>query len=68
MQVREANSANSGIESGECQEIEIRTARSLPEIEALRESWMAWPSHRDSDIDFYLSLAGPFSPERSGAI
>ena len=65
MQVREANSP---IQAGECEEIEIRTARSLPEIEALRESWMAWPSHRDSDIDFYLSLAGPFSPERSGAI
>jgi len=65
MQVREANS---GMQGGECQEIEIRTARSLPEIEELRESWMAWPSHRDSDIDFYLSLAGPVSPERSGAI
>jgi len=64
MQVREANS---GIESGNVRD-RIRTARSLPEIEARCESWMAWPSHRDSDIDFYLSLAGPFSPERSGAI
>lgn len=35
---------------------EIRIARSLPEIEALREPWMTWPSHRDSDIDFYLMI------------
>jgi hypothetical protein len=36
--------------------IEIRIARSLAEIEALREPWMAWPNHRDSDIDFYLMI------------
>jgi hypothetical protein len=49
--------ANSGMQSGESQEIEIRTAHSLPEIEARRESRMAWLSHGDSDIDSYLSLA-----------
>jgi hypothetical protein len=38
------------------QSVEIKTARSLSEVEALREPWMAWPSHRDSDIDFYLMI------------
>jgi hypothetical protein len=37
-------------------ETEIRIARSLSEVEALREPWTAWPSHRDSDIDFYLMI------------
>ena len=64
MQIREANS---GIESGDVRDRNSNRP-SLPEIEALCESWMAWSSHRDSDIDFYLSLAGPVSPERSGAI
>jgi hypothetical protein len=37
-------------------EIEIRVARTLCEVEALREPWTAWPGHRDSDIDFYLTI------------
>jgi len=37
-------------------EVDIRIARSLPEVEALREPWMTWPSQRDSDIDFYLMI------------
>ncbi len=41
---------------GEGKEIDIRVARSLPEVEALREPWKAWPGHRDSDIDFYLMI------------
>ena len=40
----------------ESEEVEIRVARSLPEVEALRELWTAWPGHRDSDIDFYLMI------------
>jgi hypothetical protein len=36
------------------EKVEIRVARSLCEVEALREPWTAWPGHRDSDIDFYL--------------
>jgi hypothetical protein len=36
--------------------IEVRVARSLAEVEQLREAWSAWPSHRDSDIDFYLMI------------
>jgi hypothetical protein len=36
--------------------IEVRVARSVPEVEALREPWMGWPGHRDSDIDFYLMI------------
>lgn len=36
--------------------IEVRVARSVPEVEALREAWMGWPGHRDSDIDFYLMI------------
>ena len=38
------------------QNVEVRVARSLPEVEGIREQWIAWPSHRDSDIDFYLMI------------
>ena len=41
-------------------EVELRIARSFPEIEALREQWMSWPSHRDSDIDFYLMIVDSY--------
>jgi len=37
-------------------EIEVRVARSLPEVEALREAWTGWPGHRDSDIDMFLMI------------
>lgn len=36
--------------------IDIRVARSISEVEALRELWMRRPGHRDSDIDFYLMI------------
>jgi hypothetical protein len=36
--------------------IEVRIARTLAEVEQLREPWSAWPSHRDSDIDFYSMI------------
>jgi hypothetical protein len=35
-------------------EVEVRIARSSAEVEELRRTWSAWPSHRDSDIDFCL--------------
>jgi GNAT acetyltransferase-like protein len=38
------------------EKVEIKVARSLAEVEALREAWTKWPSHRDSDIDFYLMI------------
>jgi hypothetical protein len=36
--------------------VEIRIARYISDVEALRASWVSWPSHRDSDIDFYLMI------------
>lgn len=36
--------------------IEIRIARSPSEVEALREVWIRWGGHRDSDIDFVLTI------------
>ncbi len=33
----------------------VEVLRSPPEIEKLRSLWTAWPGHRDSDIDFYLT-------------
>ncbi len=36
--------------------IETRVFRSLDEIEILRSSWNSWPTHRDSDFDFYLTI------------
>ena len=40
---------------------EIRVARSLAEVEALREAWTAWGGHRDSDIDFYLMILASYT-------
>jgi hypothetical protein len=34
----------------------VRVARSRAEVEEIRGIWSAWPSHRDSDIDFCLEL------------
>jgi hypothetical protein len=36
--------------------VEIRIARSVSEVEALREPWTAWGGHRDSDIDVVLMI------------
>jgi hypothetical protein len=36
--------------------VEVRVARTVPQVEELREAWMGWPGHRDSDIDFYLMI------------
>lgn len=32
---------------------ELKIFRSLAELEILRDSWKAWPGHRDADIDIY---------------
>lgn len=34
--------------------MEIRVARSIAEVEAIREIWSSWKTHRDSDIDHCL--------------
>jgi hypothetical protein len=39
-----------------CDNVEIRIARSPSEVEALREVWVDWGGHRDSDIDFVLMI------------
>ena len=40
----------------EREKVEVQVARTLWEVEALREPWTRWPGHRDSDIDFYLTI------------
>jgi len=40
---------------GECQ-LTIRIARSIPEVEEIRGTWMEWQSNPASDIDNYLSM------------
>jgi hypothetical protein len=42
--------------SEKAESAEIRAARSVAEVEALRPAWAGWPAHRDSDIDFYLMI------------
>jgi hypothetical protein len=37
-------------------EVSVRVARSRAEVEEIRDTWSAWPSHRDSDIDFCLDF------------
>src|ERR1700674_3067562 len=54
-----ATSSSTSIQTSE--QIEIRIARSLPEIESLRGSWAAWLGHRDSDIDFYLMIVQSYA-------
>jgi hypothetical protein len=36
--------------------LQVKVARSFAEVEAIRLIWAAWPSHRDSDIDFCLEF------------
>jgi Acetyltransferase (GNAT) domain len=36
--------------------VAIRVARSVSEVEALREAWTGWGGHRDSDIDVVLMV------------
>jgi hypothetical protein len=36
--------------------VEVRIARSCAEVEEIRDIWAAWPSHRDSDVDFCLDF------------
>lgn len=58
MELTLTNPPNSPLKT---EEIEIRIARSLSEVEALRGAWAAWPGHRDSDIDFYLMIVQSYS-------
>jgi hypothetical protein len=41
--------------------VEVRVARTVAEVEAIREIWSAWSTDRDSDIDFCLKFvwSGP---------
>jgi hypothetical protein len=34
----------------------VRVLRSVAEIDEIREAWIAWDGHRDSDLDFYLMI------------
>jgi hypothetical protein len=43
-------------------EAEIRVLRSVSELEEIRSVWESWPGHRDSDIDFFLTVVRS-SPE-----
>ena len=36
--------------------LSVRVARTVAEVEEIRQVWAAWPSHRDSDIDFCLEF------------
>lgn len=40
--------------------IEIRIARTVAEVEALRQVWIQWAGHCESDIDFYLTVLRSF--------
>jgi hypothetical protein len=42
--------------------IELRVLRTIPELEQFRPMWEAWPGHRDSDLDLFISYIGS-SPE-----
>jgi len=36
--------------------VEIRIARTVAEVESLRQAWSSWGGHRDSDIDVVLMI------------
>jgi len=40
--------------------IEIRIARTVADVEALREVWTQWPGQCESDIDFYLMVLAAY--------
>jgi hypothetical protein len=40
----------------ESEKVKVRVARTWGEVEALRAPWTRWPGHRDSDIDFFLTI------------
>jgi hypothetical protein len=42
------------------EQIELKVVRSIDEIDALRQAWETWPSHRDSDIDFFLMIVDSY--------
>jgi hypothetical protein len=50
------NEINAPEQPGKGRELEVRVARSVAEVEALRELWMGWPGQRDSDIDVFLMV------------
>src|SRR5437899_4074231 len=37
-------------------EIKVRVIRSISELEGIRNIWMSWQSHPNSDITFYLNI------------
>lgn len=43
-------------ESGAAQAVEVRVARTIADVEAIREIWCSWNTDRDSDIDFCLKF------------
>ncbi len=45
---------NMPLDSSSAPSVSVRIARSIEEVEAIREIWTAWKGHRDSDIDFCL--------------
>ncbi|HVB56405.1 MAG TPA: GNAT family N-acetyltransferase [Candidatus Acidoferrales bacterium] len=44
------------VQRNDNEKVEIRIARVGGEVEALREVWTRWGGHRDSDIDFVLTI------------
>lgn len=43
------------------QQTEVWVARSVADVEFLRDAWMRWQGHRDSDIDFYLMIVQSYA-------
>ena len=43
-------------------EISVEVLRAVSDLERIRPAWESWPGNRESDIDFYLTVAGS-SPE-----
>jgi hypothetical protein len=41
---------------GDLGKVEIRIARTVAEVESLRQAWTSWGGHRDSDIDVVLMI------------
>src|SRR5256885_1812503 len=37
-------------------ETSIRVLRTISELEEIRKEWESWPGHRDSDLDYFVTV------------
>jgi CelD/BcsL family acetyltransferase involved in cellulose biosynthesis len=49
-------SSDDSVRTSTNESVRVRVVRTLEEVEQIRSVWMAWPEHRDADIDVFLTV------------